>query len=161
MVYGPGDKNSQFFLLYRFMKKRICPIIGDGKNIVPLVYVDDLVSASILALNKSKNGDVYLIVDENRYTLLDIIRIVKKQLRKKVLIIRIPLIFASFGALLFEGLSKVLGFTPIINRIRVDSMTKDRIFDVSKAKRHLGYNSYVSLEDGVRNSIEWYRLNNL
>jgi nucleoside-diphosphate-sugar epimerase len=39
----------------------------------------------------------------------------------------------------------------------VDFFTKSRAFDIARARRDLGYAPQVSLRDGIRRTLEWYR----
>ena len=46
---------------------------------------------------------------------------------------------------------------PPIFRRRVDIFVKDRAFDISKAKRELGFQPRVELEHGIRRTALWYK----
>jgi nucleoside-diphosphate-sugar epimerase len=39
----------------------------------------------------------------------------------------------------------------------VDFFTKSRAFDIARARAELGYAPAVSLRDGIRRTLEWYR----
>jgi nucleoside-diphosphate-sugar epimerase len=45
---------------------------------------------------------------------------------------------------------------PPLYRRRVDFFTKSRAFDISKARRDLGYAPQVSLREGVARTAAWY-----
>ena len=49
------------------------------------------------------------------------------------------------------------GIEPPLYRRRVDFFTKSRAFDIARARRELGYAPQVSLRDGIRRTLEWYR----
>ena len=42
---------------------------------------------------------------------------------------------------------------------RVEFYTKDRAFKIDKARRDLGYQPKVGLDDGLRRTAEWYFAN--
>jgi len=46
---------------------------------------------------------------------------------------------------------------PPIYRRRLDFFTKDRAFDISKAREGLGYEPRVPLDQGLRITAQWYR----
>jgi nucleoside-diphosphate-sugar epimerase len=48
------------------------------------------------------------------------------------------------------------GIEPPIYRRRVDFFTKSRAFSIEKARRTLGYEPRVSLEAGLRRTLDWY-----
>jgi dihydroflavonol-4-reductase len=52
-----------------------------------------------------------------------------------------------------------IGIEPPIHRRRVDFYTKSRAFSIEKAKRLLGYNPEVRLNDGIRETLDWYVAN--
>ena len=56
-----------------------------------------------------------------------------------------------------EGLCVPLGIEPPIYRRRVDFFTKSRAFDITRARTELGYSPAVSLDDGIRRTLAWYR----
>ncbi len=50
-----------------------------------------------------------------------------------------------------------LGIEPPLYRRRVDFYTKSRAFDITRARRELGYDPQVSLKDGIARTLDWYR----
>jgi dihydroflavonol-4-reductase len=49
------------------------------------------------------------------------------------------------------------GLEPPLYRRRVDFFTKSRAFDISRARLELGFNPQVTLRDGIRRTLAWYR----
>jgi nucleoside-diphosphate-sugar epimerase len=56
-----------------------------------------------------------------------------------------------------EAVCAPLGLEPPIYRRRVDFFTKSRAFDITRARTELGYTPKVSLREGIRRTLEWYR----
>jgi nucleoside-diphosphate-sugar epimerase len=56
-----------------------------------------------------------------------------------------------------EALCTPFGIEPPLYRRRVDFFTKSRAFDISRARAELGYAPAVSLRDGIRRTLDWYR----
>jgi len=56
-----------------------------------------------------------------------------------------------------EAICVPLGVEPPLYRRRVDFYTKSRAFDISRARRELGYNPQLSLDEGLRRTVAWYR----
>ena len=44
-----------------------------------------------------------------------------------------------------------------MHRRRVDFWTKNRAFSIEKARRVLGYEPQVAVQDGLRSTAAWYR----
>jgi nucleoside-diphosphate-sugar epimerase len=66
----------------------------------------------------------------------------------------LPLVVAGH---VFEKVCQPLKITPPIFPRRVDWFRQNRAFDISKAKRELGYAPDVSIDEGLRRTARWYR----
>jgi nucleoside-diphosphate-sugar epimerase len=64
--------------------------------------------------------------------------------------------FHAAGAIC-EAVCAPLGLEPPLHRRRVDFFTKSRAFDISRARAEIGYAPQVSLRDGIRRTLAWYR----
>ncbi len=56
-----------------------------------------------------------------------------------------------------EAVCAPFGIAPPIYRRRVDFFTKSRAFDITRARREIGYAPQVGLRDGITRTLEWYR----
>jgi nucleoside-diphosphate-sugar epimerase len=74
---------------------------------------------------------------------------------------KIPYRMAWFGAIPFEILGKIMRKRPFLSRYTVNLLSKNRVYDISKAKKDLGYSSKVPLKEGVKVTAEWYKNNGL
>ena len=72
-------------------------------------------------------------------------------------IIHLPVIPVWIAAFLCEIICRTIKVNPPLFRRRLDFFLKDRAFDVSKAKRILGYTPKISLAKGIALTAEWYR----
>jgi len=64
---------------------------------------------------------------------------------------------AVTGATAFEDTCKPFGIKPPLCRSRMDFFRDDAAFDCSRARRVLGWNPAVELEEGFRRTPESYR----
>jgi len=156
-IYGPGD--SRFLKLFKFINNGKFRMIGNGKVLYHLTFVEDLVSGIALAGEKDTAlGEVFTIGGEGYLTLSDLVTKIAKALNKPLPSkMKIPVWPVWFAGLLCEIICKPFGITPPIYRRRVDFFVKDRAFDISKAKKLLGYQPKVSLEEGLKNTADWYK----
>jgi len=161
MVYGPGGESSEFLKICRIIKKGLFPQIGKGKNLTPIVCVDDVVRAAILAAERGISGETYLITSEKSYELSVIAKLIADQLGVKRVNYRMPVHIAMTGAFIIELLARIFNFSPIITRQNIKSTIADRVFSIDKARRELGYEPKVSLEDGIKRTTDWYIENNI
>ena len=56
-----------------------------------------------------------------------------------------------------ECACRALGIEPPLYPRRLDFFLKDRAFRIDKAKRVLGWQPQVNLDDGIRQTLDWYR----
>ena len=66
----------------------------------------------------------------------------------------LPLMIAGH---LCEKVCKPFKITPPIFPRRVDWYRQNRAFNIAKAKRDLGYNPRIGLDEGLKRTGEWYR----
>ncbi len=155
-IYGPGDR--RFLKLFRMIDRGRFRMIGNGKTLYHLTYIDDLVSGIILAGTKAEGvGEIFTIGGEGYLTLGELVEKIAAILGRTLPTWHIPALPVWLAGALCELLCRPLGITPPIYRRRVDFFIKDRAFDIGKAKRLLGYSPQVSLDDGLRRTAAWYR----
>jgi len=159
IVYGPYGLNSEILQLSRIMKKHFFIIPGNGKNIMPWVYVDDVVNATIIAFEKNeKSCEKFIIVSDPQPTFNELADSIKNNLNIKVLIIHIPRFLFVFVGYIFEFFGNLFGFAPVLNLVRARSMTSNRIYKIEKIK-NMGYKQNSNLNDSMKKTIEWYKEN--
>ena len=156
-IYGPGD--MRFFKLFKFINSGKFRMIGNGKVLYHLTFVEDLAEGIALAGEKSEAlGEIFTIGGDGYLTLSELVKKIARVLNKPVPgKMRIPVWPVWFSGLLCEIACKPLGITPPIFRRRVDFFIKDRAFDISKAKRLLGYQPKISLDEGLKITADWYK----
>jgi nucleoside-diphosphate-sugar epimerase len=156
-IYGPGD--LRFLKLFKAIQTGRFVMVGDGKVLYHLTYIDDLVEGFILCGKKENAlGQTYIIAGERYLSMNEFVEIIAKALEVKKPKIRFPLFWPVWtAALLCEALCYPLGINPPIFRRRVDIFRKDRAFDISKARKELEYRPQTSIEDGINKTAEWYR----
>ena len=154
-IYGPGD--SRFFKLFNFIQNGKFRMIGEGKVLYHMTYVEDLVEGIILAGEKDEAFDeVFTIGGDEYVTLADLVDRISKIFGKNVSQKSIPVWPVWVGGLICEMICRPLRINPPLHRRRLDFFIKDRAFDISKAKKLLGYQPKVKLEDGLRRTADWY-----
>ena len=155
-IYGPGD--TRFLKLFKYINNGTFRMIGNGKVLYHLTYVEDLVAGIALAGEREEAlGEIFTIGGDGYLTLNELVGKIAGILDKPVPSSRIPVWPVWFAGLLCEIACKPLGISPPIYRRRVDFFIKDRAFDISKAKRLLGYQPVVDLDTGLKKTADWYR----
>jgi nucleoside-diphosphate-sugar epimerase len=156
-IYGPGDP-ERFFMIFKRVATGSFPMFGSGKTYYHPVYIDNLVDAFMLAMHEGKGaGQAYLIADEEFLEIEELVKRVGKAMNIDLKIRHYPITPLIIAGHVLEKVCKPLGITPPICPRRVDWYRQNRAFKIDKAKRDLGYQPKVGIDEGLRRSYEWYR----
>jgi nucleoside-diphosphate-sugar epimerase len=155
-IYGPGDR--RLLKLFRGVARRRFVILGDGRIFYHLTYIDDLVEGLRLCGEiPEAAGRTYILAGGEVTTLNELVALIAREAGVPAPKLHLPVWpFWTAGALC-EAVCVPLGLEPPIYRRRVDFFTKSRAFDIGRARRELGYEPRVGLQDGIRRTLEWYR----
>lgn len=159
-IYGPGD--MRFLKLFRSIASGRFRMIGSGNALYHLTYIDDLTDGIILCgTRREALGGVYILGGERYVTLREFAATIAEALGVRLSRVRIPFAPVYAAAFLCEKACRPLRIEPPIFRRRVDFFRKDRAFDISRARRALGYAPRVGLREGIRRTADWYRAQGL
>jgi len=156
-VYGPflfGKTESITMLVEKFIKGKWRMIPGDGSKVGNYVYVHDVVSGHLLAMEKGTKGHTYILGGENHdyNAFFDTLKKVSGIRRS---MIRMPLGFQmAFSRL--QMMKTWIGREPLITPKWIAKGRYDWRVSPQKAKDELGL-QITSLEEGLRNTVEWVR----
>jgi nucleoside-diphosphate-sugar epimerase len=158
-IYGPGDP-ERFLMIFRRCARGRFLMFGNGQAHYHPLYIDHLIDAFHLARASEKgDGTPYLIADAEYLRLDSLVAMVGKALGVETRIIHLPFWPLYVAALLCEGACKPFRISPPIFRRRADWFRQNRAFDISRARRELGYAPAVSFEEGAQRTAQWYRAN--
>jgi 2-alkyl-3-oxoalkanoate reductase len=156
-IYGPGDP-ERFFMIFKRVSRGTFPMFGSGRTLYHPLYIDNLVDAFLLCMPRGAgNRREYLIADEHYYPIQEIVEEVGRALGVKVRIPHYPVMPVVALGHVVEKLCRPFGVTPPIFPRRVDWYRQNRAFDITRAKRELGYAPRIPLDEGLRRTGEWYR----
>jgi dihydroflavonol-4-reductase len=156
MVYGPGDWRDMLKLT-RMAKKGLFPKVGNRPKLTPLIHVDDAVEGLLLASEKGRIGQVYLLTNQNSMPFDNIRKTLQKALGVKRLPLYVPEWMALFMASLSEKIFSLMGRVPPVSRKNIESMLTDRVFSIEKAKRELGFEPKIDPVEGLKQTVAWYQ----
>jgi nucleoside-diphosphate-sugar epimerase len=155
-IYGPGDP-GRFLMIFKWAKKGYFPMFGNGRTFYHPVYIDNLVDAFLLTMEPDKGkGETFIIADELYLPIEDLVSRTGKAMGKEIRIVHMPIIPLIVAGHVCEKVCKPLGIAPPIFPRRVDWYRQVRAFRIDKAKRELGYQPAVSIDEGLRRTAQWY-----
>jgi nucleoside-diphosphate-sugar epimerase len=152
-VFGPGDRALLPRLLAAARQGRL-PQIGDGTNRVDLTYADNVVHGLLLAGESAVAvGRTYTITNGESPLLWEVITAVLSRLGISPIrrIVPVPVALAVAG--LMETAAHTTGKEPLLTRYSVLILARTQTYDISAARRDLGYSPIVSLEEGIERTI--------
>jgi nucleoside-diphosphate-sugar epimerase len=153
-IYGPGDR--RLLKMFRMIANGTFVMLGKGEVYYHMVYVDDLVDGlRLLGDHPAAAGEVFILGGEHYYSLETIADMIAQQLGVRRPRLHLPAWPLQMAGSLCEKICVPFGIEPPIYRRRVDFFTKSRAFSIEKARRMLGYSPRVSLEAGLRQTLDW------
>jgi nucleoside-diphosphate-sugar epimerase len=156
-IYGPGDP-GRFLMIYRWAKKGFFPMFGNGLTFYHPVYIDNLVDAFIASMDIRKGkGETYIIADDEYLPINDLVVKTGKAMGIDIKVIHFPLMPLIIAGYICEKTCKPLKITPPIFPRRVDWYRQVRAFKIDKAKREIGYQPNIGIDEGLAKTAEWYR----
>jgi 2-alkyl-3-oxoalkanoate reductase len=163
LIWGPGDQHLIPRLLDRARKGRLWQV-GDGKNLIDAVYVENAAAAHLLAADalnfgKPARGKAYFITNGEPVNCWQWINEILEAAGVPPVKRRISLSVASAVGTVMEGAWTVLGRgdEPPMTRFLAAQLGTSHYFDISAARRDLGYEPRVSMAEGMQRLKTWLR----
>jgi dihydroflavonol-4-reductase len=122
---------------------------------VNMVDVEDVAKGHLLAAKRGRVGEMYILGNEN-VTIRELLEMVARAAGLQIRFITVPVTVAKVAGLLFVKLADITGKPPVTTAKEVAYSAQHLFYDVSKAKRELGYDP-MPVEQSVERALEWYR----
>ncbi len=150
-VYGPGDTSQVADLLEEFFAGKL-PLLPFPELGICMTHVEDIAGGILLALDKGKLGETYVIsgpVTTMREAIETVARVSGRKAPKRDLPTGLMKMMIPFGPIV----GKVMGQPPNLRELITsgDEVTFWASYD--KAQKELGY-SPRGLEEGLRQTLE-------
>jgi nucleoside-diphosphate-sugar epimerase len=155
-IYGPGE--TRLLKLFRAIARGRYAIVGSGRAFYHPVYIDDLLQGYLLALDRAEGvGEAFILAGPRYVTQRELAALVARHTGGRVWPFRVPAAPLRWAGALVEAVCVPLGVEPPLHRRRVEFWTKSRAFSIEKARRVLGFDPKVDVEEGVARTARWYR----
>jgi len=158
-VYGPRD--ADFLNYFKYVRRGLLPSLGRKKKLFSVCYVKDLARALETAAGADlESGEILNIADAVPRSFEDIGLAAAKALGITPRRVVVPML-AVFGTALVSELSSRLRRRPTaINRNKFrDYRQRGWEADVQKSRERLAFVTEYSLDEGIQETIRWYRDN--
>ncbi len=153
LIWGEGDPHLVPRVLARARAGRL-RVVGRGDNRVDMVHVDNAVDAQLLAeraVEGVAGGRAYFITNGEPVVLWDWINALLRALGEPEVKRRLPLGVAWTIGALCEAVWRGAGLAtePPMTRFVAAELAKDHWFDLAAARRDLGYEPRVTMDEGT------------
>jgi nucleoside-diphosphate-sugar epimerase len=160
LIWGPGDPHL-FPRVIQKGKEGKLKIVGDGENLVDIIYVENAALAHVQAfehlLPESRLcGQAYFIGQERPVKLWDFINQILGYVKIEAVTDSIDVGVAYRIGWVMEKLFKMAGIQkpePPMTRFVALNLGKSHYFSHEKAKRDFGYFPVVSIEEGLKRTF--------
>jgi UDP-glucuronate 4-epimerase len=131
-VYGPyGRPDMAMFKFAEAMRLgRKLPVFNSGNMARDFTFVDDIVSGILGALGRPEIGQIYNLGRGKREILLDMIKILEKELGLKAELEMLPMQAGD---------------------------VEETTADITRARKNIGYDPKINIDVGIHHFAEWYQ----
>jgi nucleoside-diphosphate-sugar epimerase len=158
-IYGPRDSAS-FSRFATMIRAERMVMIGSGQNRVPLIYVRDVAEGLLLAsVVDAAVGRSYLLVNDERVTQRDYLSAIAAELGAPAPTRHVPYRLGLMLGTLAESGARVARRQgpPALTRYGIQLLGGENRFVIRRARQELGFSPRMSLAEGVRRTVNWYR----
>jgi nucleoside-diphosphate-sugar epimerase len=161
-VYGPRDRAVLPKLLKHLAEGRVHYLGGDQRAL-NTIFVGNLVDAVFLAVDKPESiGQVYNLTDGERVTRQRFFEAIVNELGYPRPHQRLPRWLAALVARFLWRQIRRAGpeGKPLLTAAKYKFLLLNLDFSIEKARRELGYRPRIAFDEGMRESLAWYRTQN-
>jgi UDP-glucuronate 4-epimerase len=131
-VYGPRQRPD--LAIHKFtgaiLRGKTVEVYGDGSSRRDYTYIEDIVQGVLACLDREFGYEVINLGESRTVELRELVQLIEKAVGKKAQLRELPM---------------QAGDVPVTYA------------DIAKAKRLLGYNPQVNIEDGIKRFVDWFR----
>src|SRR5947208_7769640 len=163
LIWGPRDQHLIPRLLDRARKGQLRQV-GDGENLIDAVYVENAAAAHLLAADALRPdapvcGKAFFITNGEPVNCWNWINEILQLAGLAPITRRISLSMAYVAGVAMEGLWTLLRRTdePPMTRFLAAQLGTSHYFNIAAARRDLGYQPLISMEEGMQRLSAWLR----
>jgi nucleoside-diphosphate-sugar epimerase len=161
LIWGPGDPHL-FPRVIQKGKEGKLRIVGNGENLVDIIYVENAARAHVEAFNKLNPksvvcGQAYFLGQEKPVKLWDFINEVLHMVNVSPIDKTISVRTAYRMGWLFEKVFSFFGIykpEPPMTRFVALNLGKSHYFSHEKAKLHFGHEPQITIEEGLKRTFQ-------
>jgi nucleoside-diphosphate-sugar epimerase len=161
LIWGPGDNHLVPRIIRRARSGRLRKI-GRGNPLVDSTYIDDAAEAHVLAAdrlgeNTAVAGKAYFISQGEPWPIWDLVNRILRAANLAPVTRVVPIGVARLAGALLETVYRTFRLTaePPMTRFLARELSTAHWFDITAARRDLGYHPRHSIEQGMVRLAAW------
>ncbi|MBN1270972.1 MAG: NAD-dependent epimerase/dehydratase family protein [Candidatus Aminicenantes bacterium] len=158
-IYGPGplvQSNSVTLMIDRYLQGKWHVLPGNGKSIGNYVYIDDVVNGQILAMEKGRAYEKYLLGGTN-ISYEDFFEVLKEVTQKRFALFKVPFFFMMSVAGVMTLYARLLRRVPMVTPQMMKKLHQNWMVSIQKAELELEYKP-IPLKKGIQKTVDWLNL---
>ena len=155
-VFGVRDRRFLPRML-KLLDENKFAFLGNGNNIMNLVYIDNLIDVLIEAgVNEAAVGQKYNVTNKDKVTMRDFVYMISdmRGITRPKKSIPTPLAKLIAGTLEFYARLAKSQTPPFLTKARIKVASLNLDFDISKTMRDLGYDSKITIREGLEKTLK-------
>ena len=154
VVFGERNRGNVYNLL-RQIAGGFFPMVGNGRNIKSMAYVENVAAFIQYNLNNIAGEHLFNYIDKPDFDMNKLVIHVRKALGKSATAgFHWPYFLGWLGGLAFDLLAAITRRKFPVSRIRIKKFCSDTMFNAENI-RNTDFNPPVSLEDGIARTIKY------
>lgn len=160
LIWGPGDPHIFPRIIHKARQGKL-RIVGDGENLVDIIYVENAAKAHVQAMEKLSPGSpvcgqAYFLGQERPVKIWEFINNILGQMQIAPPVKNVDYQTAFRLGRFFEFLWRLLGIKkpdPPMTRFVAMNLGTHHYFSHQKAKKDFGFHPEISIEEGLRRTF--------
>lgn len=156
VIYGPGEiteGNLVVRIILDFLHKKIPGTLGNGSKVWNYVFISDVVKGHLLAREKGKIGQKYILGGEN-ISMKGFFAVLEELTGINAPRYHIPFAVAKLSAWWEVLLASLSGKAPKHTPSVIEIYKHDWAYSSEKAEHELGY-THIPLREGLERTLNW------
>jgi len=156
VVYGPEDR--AMLPLFRMARRGLLPLVGRAGAAYTVIHVADLVRAVAAAIYSDVSGEAIFVGHRAPAMARDLVDGIRAAVAPDARVVRVPMPLTHLAALGGEIAQRALGRPALINQSRYRELAAEGfVCRVDRLRDRLGIVAEIELDEGLKQTGEWYR----